>query len=156
MLSFADLKYLEIAYRNSMSSTCLAQDVGAVLVRHGQILSLGWNRSPASLISCKMRGHCRNPGDHCQNSGQPSRAVHAEAVAILGAMATGGKTAGTTIYVTHPPCLNCLKLIVEAGVCRLVYRGDRIEDPLRLELMRALAVDHAPQQKSPYEGAMVG
>lgn len=92
-------------------STCQRASVGAVLARDGRIISMGYNGAPAGLP------HCDHPAD-----GEPcTRTVHAEANAIAFAAKNGVSTDGTTMYCTYSPCIDCAKLMINAGVARVVF-----------------------------------
>lgn len=92
-------------------ATCPRLHVGAVLARDGRTISTGYN-GPVSGAP-----HC---GDH--SDGRPcARAVHAEANVIAFAARHGVATAGTTLFVTHSPCVTCARLLVNAGVVAVVF-----------------------------------
>lgn len=112
-----DNYFMEIASIVATRSTCDRAQVGCVLVRDKAILSTGYNGAPSGLEHCDDAGHLMEDG-HCV------RTVHSEANAILWAAKLGTAIAGSTLYCTHRPCLNCLKLIVMAGVRRIVYKQD--------------------------------
>ena len=101
-----------IAEAASTRSTCPRANVGAVLARDGKILATGYNGSISGLE------HCCDVG--CQMlDGRCIRTIHAEVNAILQA---SQDLKGATIYCTHKPCLNCTKLILQAGIYRIVYK----------------------------------
>ncbi|MHA1806805.1 MAG: deoxycytidylate deaminase, partial [Candidatus Thorarchaeota archaeon] len=94
-------------------STCLRSSVGALLAREGRIISMGYNGAPAGMRHCEPET-C-GPGEQC------TRTVHAEANAIAFAAKTGIETNGSTLYTTHSPCNDCAKLLINAGICRVIY-----------------------------------
>ena len=98
-------------------STCDRAHVGAVLVRDKRILTTGFNGSPAGLPHCDDVGHLLVDG-HCV------RTIHAETNAIIQAALHGVSTKGATCYVTHFPCINCTKILINAGITRIVYLND--------------------------------
>lgn len=102
---------LDAARVFSRRSTCSRLNVGAVLAVDSRIVSTGYNGSAAGLPHC-VHGAA---GEPC------TQAVHAEANAVAFAARHGISTAGSTLYVTHSPCLDCAKLLVNAGVERVVY-----------------------------------
>jgi len=118
-----DSYFMEIARVVASRSTCARKHVGAVIVRERNILSTGYNGSIRGLPHCDDVGHLMEDG-HCV------RTVHAEANAIVQAARNGAVVQGADIYVTASPCWNCFKLIVNAGVRRIVfgefYRDERI------------------------------
>ena len=109
-----DEYFIEIARVVSKRATCPSLSVGAVLVRDKTLISTGYNGSPRGLPHCSDVG-CRVYKDHCV------RAVHAEMNAVAQAAYNGVQTRDSTLYITHFPCQNCLKLLVNAGVRRIVY-----------------------------------
>ena len=109
-----DTYFLKIAYAVSERSTCDRAFVGAVLVREKRILTTGFNGSPAGQDHCDEIGHLIVEG-HCV------RTIHAETNAIIQAALHGISTKGSTCYVTHLPCINCTKALINAGVEKIVY-----------------------------------
>ena len=104
----------KIAYAVSERSTCDRAFVGCVLVLDKRILTTGFNGSPAGQPHCDEEGHLMVDG-HC------IRTIHAETNAIIQAALHGVSTKGATCYVTHLPCINCTKALINAGIVRLVY-----------------------------------
>ncbi|MBN2386706.1 MAG: cytidine/deoxycytidylate deaminase family protein [Anaerolineales bacterium] len=109
-----DSYFLKIAKAVSERSTCDRALVGCVLVREKRILTTGFNGSPSGQPHCDEAGHLMVDG-HCV------RTIHAETNAIIQAALHGVSTKGATCYVTHFPCINCAKALVNAGIVRLVY-----------------------------------
>jgi len=107
-----EVYYMNLAIAVSKRSTCLDKQVGAVLVdNYGKIISSGFNGAPSGFIHCTDTNHChKDNGDACI-------AVHAEANAIAQA---GREATGCTLYVTHSPCLECTKLILNAKILQVV------------------------------------
>jgi dCMP deaminase len=96
--------------------------VGCVLVLDKRILTTGFNGSPAGQDHCDEIGHLMVDG-HCV------RTIHAETNAIIQAALHGVSTRGATCYVTHLPCINCTKALINAGVARIVYgEAYRVDD----------------------------
>jgi dCMP deaminase len=117
-----DEYFLMLAKFVSMRSTCLAFPVGAVIVKNKQVLATGYNGSPSGTAHCTEQGFCYPELKSCTESKVlPSRAVHAEANAIAQAAKHGIATEGSSIYVTLEPCLNCMKLIISAGITEIYY-----------------------------------
>lgn len=100
----------------ALRATCDRAQVGAILVKERRILTTGYNGAPAGLPHCDDVGHLMVDG-HCL------RTLHAEQNAILQAALHGVSVRGSTIYVTHQPCLTCAKMIINAGIVRVVYAG---------------------------------
>ncbi|MEA2681491.1 MAG: dCMP deaminase [Candidatus Binataceae bacterium] len=104
-------------------STCLRAKVGAVIVRDRSILATGYNGSPAGLPHCTEVGclvyESRTPdGDVEQNC---YRTIHAEINAISQAARNGAAIRDADIYVTHTPCIQCLKVLINTGVRNVYY-----------------------------------
>ena len=91
-------------------STCNRLSVGAVVHREGRILTQGYNGAPSGLI------HCNYPHEP-----EECRAVHAEQNAIAFAARWGVGLDGAGIVTTHQPCLNCARLIINAGLTSVLY-----------------------------------
>lgn len=106
--------FMGIAKTVSERSTCDRKHVGAVIVRENVILSTGYNGSVRGESHCDDVGHLLEDS-HCV------RTVHAEANAIAQAAREGIALRGGAIYVTSSPCWPCQKLILNAGIWRIVY-----------------------------------
>lgn len=125
-LSSNEAEALNLAKTAAGMSTCLFQQVGAVVLSsHGAVLGWGFNQQPESLSSCRLQGYCNRPGETCENQDSPSRAIHAEFVAIAKALQSSlVQVSGGTLVITHRPCLPCLKLAITAEIRRCVYLGE--------------------------------
>ncbi len=109
-----DEYFLRVAKVVSTRSTCPRRSVGAVLVRDRQILSTGYNGAPRGLPHCSEEG-CLMRDGHCV------RASHAEMNAIAQAALHGVSVDSATLYCTDRPCLICSKLLINAGIAKIVY-----------------------------------
>ncbi len=107
---------MSIALQVAKRSTCDRAYVGAVVVRDRRILTTGYNGSPSGLPHCDDAGHLLIDG-HCV------RTLHAEQNAIIQAAYLDVSVHNSTIYVTHQPCMVCAKMIINAGIRRVVYAG---------------------------------
>jgi len=125
-----DEYFMSIAFQVAKRSTCDRAQVGAIIVKDRRILTTGYNGAPSGLPHCDDVGHLLI-GGHCV------RAVHAEQNAIVQAALHGVSVKGGTIYVTHQPCLTCAKLIINAGVVRVVYAGEYPDELARSFLTQA-------------------
>jgi dCMP deaminase len=105
---------MKIALAVSERSTCDRAMVGCVLVREKRILTTGFNGSPTGQAHCDEIGHLMVDG-HCV------RTIHAETNAIIQAALHGVSTRDAICYVTHLPCINCTKALINAGIARIVY-----------------------------------
>ncbi|MCC6169414.1 MAG: cytidine/deoxycytidylate deaminase family protein [Caldilineaceae bacterium] len=116
-----DEYFMDIAFAVAERSTCDRAHVGAVLVRDRRILTTGYNGAPAGLPHCDDVGHLMVDG-HCV------RTLHAEQNAIIQAALHGVSISGAAAYVTHHPCLTCAKMLINAGIKRVVYAGNYPDD----------------------------
>lgn len=123
---------MEIARTVATRATCPRASVGAVLVRESRILTTGYNGAPRGVAHCTDVG-CTIVNDHC------ARATHAEANAIVQAALHGISVSGSTAYCTHQPCVNCSKLLISAGVRKIVYDATYI-DPTAQDLLAEAGV----------------
>lgn len=128
-----DAYFLQLAAMAAARSTCDRANVGAVLVRDRRILATGYNGSPSGMAHCDEAGHWMVDG-HCV------RTIHAEQNAILQCAITGVSTVGATLYCTHNPCRHCAKLLVQAGVIRIVYAAD-YADEVRDEFLQETGIE---------------
>lgn len=133
--------FMEIAELVSSRSTCLRRQVGAVLVRDKHIIATGYNGAPRGV------SHCLEVGCLREKLGIPSgerhemcRGTHAEQNAIIQAALHGVSTDGATLYCTHQPCILCAKMLINAGVKKVVYKGN-YPDGLALELMNEAGIE---------------
>ncbi len=124
---------MEIAEIVKKRSTCLRRQVGAVIVRENRIITTGYNGAPSGLKHCTDIGICER-----QRLGIPSgerhelcRALHAEQNALIQAAKVGVSTEGATIYVTVQPCIICGKMLINAGIVRIVHRGEYPDEMAR-------------------------
>lgn len=129
-----DSYFMKIAAAVSERSTCDRAMVGCVLVLEKRILTTGFNGSPSGQPHCDEVGHLMVDG-HCV------RTIHAETNAIIQAALHGVSTKGCTCYVTHFPCINCAKVLINAGIVRLVYDVDYRKDPISLAFLEAAHVE---------------
>lgn len=104
-------------------STCIRRQVGAVLVRDKHILSTGYNGAPAHMKHCTTETCLRlkadvKPGERHELC----RGVHAEQNAIIQCALHGVSSRDATLYVTHSPCTICAKMLINAGIKRVVVK----------------------------------
>lgn len=136
-----DEYFMEIAELVKTRSTCRRRQVGAVIVQDKQILTTGYNGAPKGL------GHCLDMGCDREKLKIPSgqrhelcRAVHAEQNAIAQAAYSGVSIKGATIYSTTRPCVLCAKLIINAGIKKIVYKGEYGFD-MAMEILKEGNID---------------
>ena len=126
-----DRSYLEMARVWAKNSYCTRRKVGALLVKDRMIISDGFNGTPSGFENI-----CEDPA-----TGKTKPYVlHAEANAITKVAKSGNNSEGATLYVTDAPCLECAKLIIQAGIRRVVYL---IEYSVRdgIELLRRAGIE---------------
>ncbi len=141
-----DSYFMKIAYAVSERSTCDRAFVGCVLVLEKRILTTGFNGSPMGQEHCDDVGHLMVDG-HCV------RTIHAETNAIIQAALHGVSTRGSTCYVTHLPCINCTKALINAGIHRIVYNVAYRTDENAMAFLKAANIevmqnDYQPQDTS--------
>ncbi len=136
-----DEYFMEIAKVVAKRSTCLRQKVGAVIVKDKRILATGYNGAPSGLPHCDEVGCLREklkvPSGERQ---ELCRGVHAEQNAIIQAAKFGISVDGATLYSTHCPCIVCAKIIINAGIKRVVY-GREYADRRGLELLKEAGIE---------------
>lgn len=118
----------------ALRSTCTRLMVGATIVRDKRIIAGGYNGSVSGSVHCVDDG-CYVIDGHCV------RTVHAEANALLQCAKFGVATEGAEIYVTHFPCLQCCKQIIQSGIRTVYYAEDYRNHPYAIELFEEANVD---------------
>lgn len=129
-----DEYFMDIAHLVATRATCPKRQVGAVIVRDRRILCTGYNGAPTGLPHCPEDGQKHDWPKGCLRAGHCIRALHAEQNALLQAAKLGVATDGAEIYVTCQPCNACAKMLVNAGIQRVIYKGD-YPDVFARELM---------------------
>ncbi len=134
--------FMQIARDVSTRATCNRRLVGAVVVLDKRILTTGYNGAPHGLPHCTEVG-CKMQDGHCV------RTLHAEQNAIVQGALNGVSLRGATLYVTCQPCNNCAKMIINAGITKVVFDGDypdefamELFDQAKIELIRLPADAH--------------
>jgi dCMP deaminase len=124
-----DEYFMEMAHVVAKRSTCVRRKVGAILVKEKHILSTGYNGAPKGLNHCSETGCIR--ADQNIPSGERHelcRGLHAEQNAIIQAAVFGVSIKGSVLYCTNTPCVVCVKMLINAGVCEIIYSGDYPDD----------------------------
>ncbi|MCL6449969.1 MAG: cytidine/deoxycytidylate deaminase family protein [Acetobacteraceae bacterium] len=133
--------FLEIARVVSRRSTCLRRKVGAILVQGRRILATGYNGAPAGLPHCSAAGCLREKlGIPAGERHELCRGLHAEQNVIIQAAVHGVAVSRATLYSTAEPCSVCAKMLINAGVSRVVY-AQPYPDGLARELFREAGVE---------------
>jgi dCMP deaminase len=118
-----DKRYLKMAYVWAENSYCKRRQVGALIVKEKMIISDGYNGTPSGF-----ENYCED-----ENNITKPYVLHAEANAITKVARSNNSSEGATLYVTSSPCIECAKLIIQAGIVRVVYSEKyRVEDGLEL------------------------
>lgn len=119
-----DKRYLRMAKVWAENSYCTRRQVGALLVKNKMIISDGYNGTPSGFENC-----CED-----ENTGRTKPYVlHAEANAITKVAKSNNSSEGATMYITCAPCVECAKLIIQAGINRVVFLDNyRVEDGIEL------------------------
>ena len=118
-----DKRYLQMAAIWAQNSYCKRRQVGAILVKDKMIISDGYNGTPSGF-----ENNCED-----ENNKTKPYVLHAEANAITKVAKSGNSSQDATLYVTSSPCLECSKLIIQAGIRRVVFTDNyRLEDGIEL------------------------
>ncbi len=126
-----DARYLRMAQIWSENSYCVRRKVGALIVKDKMIISDGYNGTPSGFENI-----CE---DEATGRTKPY-VLHAEANAITKVAKSGSNSNGATLYITASPCIECAKLIIQAGIKRVVY-CDSYHTEDGLELLRRVGID---------------
>ncbi len=128
--------FMKIAEVVSQRSTCIKRKVGAVLVKESHIISTGYNGAPSGFKHCTKKTCVRQ---NLESGERPElcRGVHAEINCIVQAAIHGTSIKGDTIlYSTTFPCMSCLKLLINAGIKKIIYKeGYNMENKVKKELL---------------------
>lgn len=136
-----DEYFLEIAQVVAKRSTCLRRQIGAVIVRDRRILTTGYNGAPSGLPHCLDIGCLRDElGIPSGTRHEVCRALHSEMNAVIQAAQHGVSTKGATLYCTNQPCSMCARMLINAGIVRLVYTGE-YPDEFAMSLFREAGVE---------------
>ena len=129
-----DERYLRMAQIWSENSYCVRRKVGAIIVRENMIISDGYNGTPSGFPNVCEENNVTFP-----------YVLHAEANAITKVARSNNSSDGATLYVAASPCMECSKLIIQAGIKRVVFSDlYRIQDGLDLLRRAGIEVVHLP------------
>ena len=130
-----DLRYLRMAAIWAENSSCQRRKVGALVVKEKMIISDGYNGTPSGFENvCEDAHGVTHP-----------YVLHAEANAITKLARSGNNSDQATLYVTASPCIECAKLIIQAGIRRVVYAEQyRLTDGIDLLRRAGVEVEHLP------------
>jgi dCMP deaminase len=125
-----DLRYLEMARIWAKNSYCTRRQVGALVVKSNMIISDGYNGTPSGFENvCEDDNGITKP-----------YVLHAEANAITKLARSSNNSEGATIYITASPCIECAKLIIQAGIKRVVY-GEKYRLTDGIELLERAGIE---------------
>ena len=133
-----DVRYLKMARIWAENSYCKRRQVGALIVKDKMIISDGYNGTPSGFENvCEDENNVTKP-----------YVLHAEANAITKIARSGNNSDGATLYVTAAPCIECAKLIIQAGISQVIYSEEyRIEDGINLLRRAGIEVKYIPVEQ---------
>ncbi|MEW6081609.1 MAG: dCMP deaminase family protein [Bacillota bacterium] len=136
-----DEYFMEVAQVVAKRSTCLRRHVGAIIVKDKRILATGYNGAPSGMAHCLEVGCLRErlqiPSGERQ---ELCRGLHGEQNAIIQASLYGFSVEGATLYTTTEPCITCAKMIINAGLRRVVYMKE-YPDTLARQMLQEAGVE---------------
>lgn len=132
-----DKRFIQMSKLVATWSTCVRRQVGSVIVKDKRIIATGYNGAPAGVTSCLEKGYCIRDKLNIASGtrAEVCYATHAEQNALVQAAKLGISVDGATIYVTHRPCVICTKLLINAGIKRVVYLHD-YPDEFSVEILK--------------------
>ena len=133
-----DVRYLKMARIWAENSYCKLSQVGELIVKDKMIISDGYNGTPSGFENvCEDENNVTKP-----------YVLHAEANAITKIARSSNNSDGATLYVTAAPCIECAKLIIQAGISRVIYSEEyRIEDGINLLRRAGIEVKYIPVEQ---------
>jgi len=148
-----DQYFIDITHLVATRSTCLRRQVGALVVKERNILATGYNGTPSGIRHCEETGCLR------ERMKVPSgerhelcRGLHAEQNAIIQAARHGVNIDGSTLYCTTMPCIICTKMLINAGIRRIVYE-EGYSDDLAREMVEEAGIEISRFVRLPIEGS---
>lgn len=138
-----DHRFMEMAHLVSTWTSCIneGRSIGAVIVKDKRVMTTGYNGAAAGTTTCKERGYClrRRLNIPSGTRLEVCYAIHAEQNAVIQAAKLGLPIDSATLYCTHQPCSVCAKILVNAGVRRIVYEQG-YPDAFALEVLNEAGV----------------
>ncbi len=131
-----DEYFMEMAELTAKRSTCLRRQVGAVIVKDRHIIATGYNGAPRNVPHCAELGGCLREEMKVPSGERHElcRALHAEQNAIIQAATLGQSIEDSSIYITNQPCSICAKMIINAGINRIIVR-EGYPDKLAVDIL---------------------
>jgi dCMP deaminase len=146
-----DQYFMAIANMVRTRSTCLRRQVGAVVVKEKRILTTGYNGAPKGMKHCSEVGCLRAESDvPAGERHELCRGIHAEQNAIVQAAAFGVSIQGSTLYCTHFPCVLCTKMLINAGISKIVVER-AYPDPLSKKMLNEAGIEVNLMDSSDFE-----
>lgn len=132
-----DQRFMELTETVGSWASCYRRKVGAVIVKDNRVMTTGYNGAPAGISSCMERGECLREKNNIPSGthAEICYAAHAEQNAIIQAARYGININGATLYCTHQPCVICAKIIINAGIKRVIYK-EGYPDEFSLKLFK--------------------
>ncbi len=124
-----DIRYLQMARIWATNSYCKRRQVGALIVKDRMVISDGYNGTPSGF-----ENECEDENDNTK-----PYVLHAEANAITKVAKSNNSSEGATLYITASPCMECAKLIIQAGIVRVVY-SDTYRNIEGIELLERASI----------------
>ena len=145
-----DKRFMEMARLVGTWCTCHRHEVGAVIVKNRRVIATGYNGAPANVKNCLERGECLRDKLKIASGTRAEMcySVHGEQNAIVQAAKLGISVEGATLYITHRPCGICTKLIINAGIKRIVY-AHHYPDDFSMEILNQTDIEvvHMPYEE---------
>jgi len=144
-----DEYFMEITEVVATRSTCVRRRVGAIIVKEKRILATGYNGAPSGLSHCGVSG-CIREKLHVPSGERHElcRGLHAEQNAIIQCAVHGINMQGATLYSTTQPCVLCSKMLINAGIKRVVFHG-AYPDELSLKLLQEAGIELQSTEVAP-------
>lgn len=136
-----DEYFMDITSLVAKRSTCMRRQVGAVMVKQKNILATGYNGTPSGITHCDVTGCLREQLN--VPSGERHelcRGLHAEQNAIIQAARHGVNISDSTLYCTNSPCIICTKMLINAGIRKVVYL-EGYSDSLSMEMLEEAGIE---------------
>lgn len=148
---------MSIAFLIARRSTCLRRQVGAVIVRNNRLLASGYNGVPSGIRHCAEWGGCLREQKKIPSGERHElcRGLHAEQNAIIQAAFYGTSIDGSNIYCTTLPCIVCAKMMINAGIKKIIY-SDGYPDQLSQDMIAEAGIEmrqYIPENRQTGGGA---
>lgn len=138
-----DKRFMDLAHSIAEWSSCYQKNrkIGAIIVKNKRILTTGYNGAPSGVKNCMERQACMRQEQNIPSGTKHEicYAIHAEQNAIIQAAKLGISIDKATLYCTHQPCVICAKMIVNAGIERIVYK-EGYPDAFAIEIIQEAGV----------------